>query len=120
VAGGEKPTFVFVHPGLQHLTHYRSPDEGEVGYRFIADLSADRLRAGFQRAAAAWIDPKGMYAGRPDATLKAAGSSLTDELKKNGFQLQLVLEDRFQLWTKEPLSSRQLRSAGGVSVEGPD
>jgi hypothetical protein len=116
----EKPTFVFVHPGLQHLTHYRSPDEGEVGYRFIADLSADRLRAGFQRAAAAWIDPKGMYAGRPDATLKAAGSSLTDELKKNGFQLQLVLEDRFQLWTKEPLSSRQLRSAGGVSVEGPD
>jgi hypothetical protein len=116
----EKPTFVFVHPGLQHLTHYRSPDEGEVGYRFIADLSADRLRAGFQRAEAAWIDPKGMYAGRPDATLKAAGSSLTDELKKNGFQLQLVLEDRFQLWTKEPLSRRQLRSAGGVSLEGPD
>jgi hypothetical protein len=116
----ERPTFVFVHPGLQHLTHYRSPDEGEVGYRFIADLSADRLRAGFQRAAAAWIDPKGMYAGRPDATLKAAGSSLTDELKKNGFQLQLVLEDRFQLWTKEPLSRRQVRSAGGVSLEGPD
>jgi hypothetical protein len=116
----ERPTFVFVHPGLQHLTHYRSPDEGEVGYRFIADLSADRLRAGFQRAAAAWIDPKGMYAGRPDGTLKAAGSSLADELKKNGFQLQLVLEDRFQLWTKEPLSRRQLRSAGGVSLEGPD
>jgi hypothetical protein len=116
----EKPTFVFVHPGLQHLTHYRSPDEGEVGYRFIADLSADRLRAGFQSAAAAWIDPKGMYAGRPDGTLKAAGSSLTDELEKNGFQLQLVLEDRFQLWTKEPLSRRQLRSAGGVSLEGPD
>ena len=116
----ERPTFVFVHPGLQYLTHYRSPDEGEVGYRFIADLSADRLRAGFQHAAAAWIDPKGMYAGRPDATLKAAGSSLTDELKKNGFQLQLVLEDRFQLWTKEPLSRRQLRSAGGVSLEGPD
>jgi hypothetical protein len=116
----ERPTFVFVHPGLQYLTHYRSPDEGEVGYRFIADLSADRLRAGFQRAAAAWIDPKGMYAGRPDATLKATGSSLMDELKKNGFQLQLVLEDRFQLWTKEPLSRRQLRSSGGVSVEGPD
>jgi len=116
----ERPTFVFVHPGLQYLTHYRSPDEGEVGYRFIADLSADRLRAGFQRAAAAWVDPKGMYAGRPDGTLKAAGSSLTDELKKNGFQLQLVLEDRFQLWTKEPLSRRQLRSAGGVSLEGPE
>ena len=116
----ERPTFVFVHPGLQYLTHYRSPDEGEVGYRFIADLSADRLRAGFQRAAAAWVDPKGMYAGRPDGTLKAAGSSLTDELKKNGFHLQLVLEDRFQLWTKEPLSRRQLRSAGGVSLEGPE
>ncbi len=116
----ERPTFVFVHPGLQYLTHYRSPDEGEVGYRFIADLSADRLRAGFQRAAAAWVDPKGMYAGRPDGTLKAAGSSLTDELKKNGFELQIVLEDRFQLWTKEPLSRRQLHSAGGVSLEGPD
>ncbi len=61
-----------------------------------------------------------MYAGRPEGTLKAAGSSLTDELQKNGFQLQLVLEDRFQLWTKEPLSRRQVRSAGGVSTPDPD
>jgi hypothetical protein len=114
----EKPTFVFVHPGIQHLTHYRSPDEGEVGYRYIVDLSADRLRAGFQRAAAAWIDPKGMFARRPDATLREAGSSLANELEKNGFQRQLVLENRFQLWTKEPLSRRQSHAAGDVKVEG--
>ncbi len=113
----EKPTLVLASPALQHLTRYRSPDEGVVGYRFIADLDADRLRAGFSRAAAAWIDPNGMYARRPDLTLRAAGTSLRDELEKNGFQLQLVLEDRFQLWTKEPLSRRQLRSAGGVSLE---
>ena len=114
----ERPTFVFVHPGIQHLTHYRSPDEGEVGYRYIVDLSAERLRAGFRRAEAAWIDPKGMYARRPDATLKAAGTSLAEELAKYGFQQQLVLENRFQLWTKEPLSRRQTRSAGDVSFEG--
>jgi uncharacterized membrane protein len=114
----ERPTFVFVHPGLQHLTHYRSPDEGSVGYQYIADLSADRLRAGFQRAAAAWIDPGGMFARRPDGTLKEAGSSLANELEKNGFQPQLVLENRFQLWTKEPLSYRDARSAGDVSFDG--
>jgi hypothetical protein len=114
----ERPTFVFVHPGIQHLTHYRSPDEGKVGYRYIVDLSADRLRAGFQHAAAAWIDPNAMYARRPDATLKGAGSSLANELEKNGFQRQLVLENRFQLWTKEPLSRRQALAAGDVSLEG--
>jgi hypothetical protein len=111
----EKPTLFLVHPGLQHLTHYRSPDEAEVGYRYIVDLSADRLRTGFQRAAGVWVDPKGMYARRPDATLKAAGSSLGDELERNGFQMQLVLENRFQLWTREPLPWRQARSAGDVS-----
>jgi len=116
----ERPTFVFASPAMQHLAHYRSPDEAEVGYRFIADLPADRLRVGFQRAAAAWIDPKGMYARRPDNTLRAAGSSLAQELEKNGFEPQLTLEDRFQLWTKEPLSRRQARSAGGVSFEGLD
>jgi hypothetical protein len=116
----ERPTFVFVSPAIQYLTHYRSPDEAEVGYRFIVDLSADRLRAGFQHAQAAWIDPRGMYARRPDGTLRAAGSSLANELEKNGFQPQLTLEGRFQLWTKDPLSRREARSAGGVSFGGLD
>jgi hypothetical protein len=116
----EEPTFVFVHPGIQHLTRYRSPDEAAVGYRFIADLGADRLRLGFQRASAAWVDPNGMYARRPDATLKAAGSSLEGELAANGFRLRLVLEDRFQLWTRRPLSRKRVRSVGGVSFEAPD
>jgi len=116
----ERPTFVFVSPAMQHLTHYRSPDEAVVGYRYIPDLSADRLRAGFQRAEGVWIDPRGMFARRPDGTLRAAGSSLTSELEKNGFEPQLTLEGRFQLWTKDPLSRRQARSAGGVSFEGLD
>jgi len=116
----ERPTFVLVSPAMQHLAHYRSPDEVEVGYRYIPDLSADRLRAGFQRAAGVWIDPRGMFARRPDGTLRAAGSSLTKELETNGFQPQLTLEGRFQLWTKDPLSRRQARSAGGVSFEGLD
>ena len=52
--------------------------------------------------------------------MRAAGSSLTQELEKNGFQLQLTLEGRFQLWTKDPLSRQEARSAGGVSFEGLD
>jgi hypothetical protein len=115
----DEPTFVLVHPGIQFLSRYRSPDETEVGYRYIVDLSAERLRSGFQRASAAWIDPGGMFARRPDLSLRAAGSSLEQELARNGFELRLVLEDRFQLWTKAPLSGRKARSAGGVSLEGP-
>jgi hypothetical protein len=113
----EKPTFVFVHGGIQHLTHYRSPDEAVVGYRYIVDLDAERIREGLRRAAGAWVDPRTMYARRPGYTLKAAGSSLEEELERSGMRLQLVLEDRFQLWTKEPLSRRQKGAAGAVSFE---
>lgn len=112
----ERPTFVFVDPAIQYLAHYRSPDESEVGYRYIPDLSADKLRLGLQRAAGAWIDPNGMFARRPDGTLHAAGTSLANELAANGFHPQLVLENRFELWTKEPLSMRQRQSAGAVSA----
>ncbi|HUG54747.1 MAG TPA: hypothetical protein VMR21_14155, partial [Vicinamibacteria bacterium] len=115
----EKRTLFFVDPALQHLTHYRSADEAQVGYRYIPDLSAERLRVGFARAEGAWVD-RGMFANRPNATLEAAGSSLRGELEKNGFAPQLVLEDRFQLWTKRPLSRREKHAAGGVSVEDID
>jgi hypothetical protein len=116
----EKRTFVFVHPGLQHLAHYRSPDEGVVGYRYIVDLPAERLRAGLARAEGAWVDARGMYARRPDATLRASGGSLREELERAGLQPQLVLERRFQLFTREPLSRRQAHAAGDVSFEPGD
>jgi hypothetical protein len=114
----DQPTLFFLHPGLQHLTHYRSPDEAVIGYRYIVDVSADRLQAGFRRAAGAWIDGRGMFAIRPDATLRGAGTSLRQELERNGFEPQLLLEDRFELWTKEPISRRDARGVAGVSFEG--
>ena len=112
----EKPTLVLVHPGMLFLTRYRSPDESRVGYRFISDMTADRLRVGFERAAGVWVDPQGMYATRPGTSLGADGTSLSEQLATNGFTQQLVLEERFQLWTKEPLAADLLRAVSGVSI----
>jgi hypothetical protein len=111
----EKPTLVLVHPGMLFLTRYRSPEESQVGYRFISDLSTDRLRVGFRQASGVWIDPRGMYASRPGRALEVEGTSLREQLAANGFTQQLVLEERFQLWTKEPVARELARSVSGVS-----
>jgi hypothetical protein len=98
----ERRTLLFGFPGMYAATRYRSPDERVLGYRFLNEASAEQLLAGFARAEGVWIDPAGMYARGADSTLRQAGSSLEDQLQKYGFTQKLVLEERFELWTKGP------------------
>jgi hypothetical protein len=98
----ERPTLLFAYPGFYHVTRYRSADEPLLGYRFLNEPSAEELRVGFEKAEGVWIDPKSMYARGADSTLRAAGSSLEEQLEKNGFTKKMVLEERFELWTKRP------------------
>lgn len=99
---GERRTLLFAYPGFYAVTHYRSADEPVVGYRFLNEASLEQLRVGFQKAEGAWIDPNGMYARGADRTLREAGTSLEEQLQQHGFTKKLVLEERFELWTKSP------------------
>ena len=63
-------------------------------------MDAAELRAGFAGAEGVWIDPNTMYARGADRALREGGSSLADELSAHGFEKQLVLENRFELWTR--------------------
>ncbi len=49
-------------------------------------------------ATAAWIDPGSMYTGGGFAS---EGTTLRQELEQFGFKLQMRLEDRYELWTKD-------------------
>jgi hypothetical protein len=95
-----QPTLLLVYPGFYAITRYRSPDEGRLGYRFAHELTAEQLRFGFQRAAGVWVDRRGLYATGADRVLRSAGTSLDEQLSANGFAQKLVLEDRFELWTR--------------------
>lgn len=94
-------TLMLLYPGFSQMTHYRSPDETAIGYRFPHEVTAEQLRLGFEKAAGAWIDPRGMYARGADRTLRAAGGSLDGELQRNGFEKRQVIEERFELWVKK-------------------
>lgn len=93
-------TLMLLYPGFNHIGHYRSPDEARIGYRFPNELRADQLRLGFELAEGAWIDPRGMYARGADRVLREAGSSLEEQLARNGFEQRTLIEDRFELWVK--------------------
>lgn len=94
-------TLMLLYPGFSQMTHYPSPDEAAIGYRFPHEVTAEQLRLGFEKAVGAWIDPKGMYARGADRTLRAAGGSLETELDRNGFAKRQVVEERFELWVKK-------------------
>jgi len=94
-------TLVLTYPGFSQMTHYLSPDEAAIGYRFPHEISAAQLRLGFEKAAGVWIDPKGMYARGADRTLRDAGTSLEAELERNGFERRQLVEERFELWVKK-------------------
>jgi hypothetical protein len=95
-----QPTLLLGHPGFYAITRYRSADESTLGYRFLNECSAEQLSQGFARAGAAWIDPRGMFARGADNVLRAAGTSIEDQLARNGFEKRTVVEDRFELWTR--------------------
>ena len=97
-----QPTLVLALPSFVHLTRYRSPDESALGYRFVNEHTAEQLLQGFAHATGVWIDPKGMYARGTDSVLRGAGTSVDEQLARYGFQKQLVVEERFELWTKSP------------------
>jgi len=92
-----QPVLMFASPSFLALTGYRSPDLSGLGYRFLNETSLEQVRAGMERASAAWIDPDSMWA-RGD--FARAGTSLKEELVRHGFELQMALEDRYELWTK--------------------
>jgi hypothetical protein len=92
-----KPALMFAAPSFMALTGYLSPDPVGLGYRFLNESSLEQVRAGMRQASAAWVDPDSMNA-RGD--FDRAHTSLEEELKKNGFEFQMTLEDRFELWTK--------------------
>ena len=94
-------TLMLAYPGFSQMTHYPSPDEAALGYRFPHEVTAGQLRLGFEKAGGAWIDPKGMYARGADRTLRDAGTSLDAELERNGFEKRQVIEERFELWVKK-------------------
>jgi hypothetical protein len=94
-------TLMLIYPGFSQMTHYLSPDEAAIGYRFPHEISAEQLHLGFAKAAGAWIDAKGMYARGADRTLRDAGTSLDAELERNGFEKRQVVEERFELWVKK-------------------
>jgi len=98
----DRPTLILGHPGLYHITRYRSPNEAGLGYRFAHEWTAAQLRQGLSLAAGVWIDPRTMYGRGADGVLKRAGSSLAQELSLNGFEQRLVIEDRLELWTRTP------------------
>jgi hypothetical protein len=98
----ERRTLMFADPALYHVTHYRSADEPVVGYRFLNEPGPEIFAVGFEKGEGAWVDARGMYARGADRTLQAAGSSLEGELQRHGFTKRLVLEERFELWTKVP------------------
>ena len=101
-----QPTLVLALPSFVHLTRYPSPDEPVLGYRFINEHTPAQLVRGFERASGVWVDPRGMYARQTDGVLRTAGTSLDEQLARNGFRKQLVVEDRFELWTKQPPPER--------------
>jgi hypothetical protein len=96
----EQPTLLLANPGLYSITHYRSGDEVSLGYRFLNECDAPALIQGFRHAGAVWIDPRGMYARGVDSVLEAAGSSVEEQLRTNGFERRTVVEERFELWVK--------------------
>ena len=93
-------TLQIMAPSFYAVTHYPSPAPAVVGYRFTYAMDAAELRAGFAGAEGVWIDPNTMYARGADRALREGGSSLADELSAHGFEKQLVLENRFELWTR--------------------
>jgi hypothetical protein len=112
----DRPTLLLMYPGFYHVTRYRSPDEAALGFRFAHEWTAEQLRLGFRRAQGVWVDRRTMYARGADGVLKAAGSSLDTELSLNGFGQRLLLEERFELWTKLPLEAHR-EPPRGAAVE---
>jgi hypothetical protein len=102
----ERRTLQIMAPSFYAVTHYPSAAPTIVGYRFMSAVDAHALRAGFAGAEGAWIDPNTMYARGADRVLREAGTSLEQELQTHGFEKQLVLENRFELWTKRSLITR--------------
>jgi hypothetical protein len=98
----QAPTLLLMNPSFSYTTHYRSADEAEVGYMFVNGCRPNGCAAASSQLDGVWIDPGSMYARGVDRTLREAGSSLEDQLQEHGFNKQLVLEDRFELWTKGP------------------
>jgi hypothetical protein len=98
----ERRTLMFADPALYHVTRYRSADEPVVGYRFLNEPGPEIFGVGFAKGEGAWVDARAMYARGADRTLRAAGTSLEDQLRAHGFTKKLVLEERYELWTKEP------------------
>ncbi len=88
---------MFASPSFLALTGYRSPSPAVLGYRFLYESSLEQVRAGMRGATAAWIDPGSMNAGGGFAR---ANTTLKQELRNHGFEFQMFLEDRYELWTK--------------------
>jgi hypothetical protein len=93
-----QPVLMFAAPGFLALTGYRSPSPAVLGYRFLNESSLDQVRAGMRGATAAWIDSNSMYAG--GGGFAKAKTTLKQDLQEHGFAFQLILEDRYELWTK--------------------
>ncbi len=92
-----QPVLMFASPSFLALTGYRSPSPAVLGYRFLYESSLEQVRAGMRGATAAWIDPNSMNAGGGFAR---ANTTLKQELRNHGFEFQMFLEDRYELWTK--------------------
>jgi hypothetical protein len=92
-----EPVLMFAPPSFMALTGYVSPAPATLGYRFLRESSLEQLRAGMRGATAAWIDPGSMYANGDFASV---GTTLRQELERFGFKQQMLLEDRYELWTK--------------------
>ena len=95
-----KRTMILAYPYLYYIGRYRSADDAGVGYSFLLGCRGEQLQQAFAKAEGVWIDPKSMFLRGVERRLGQVGSSVELELAKNGFVRRLLLESRFELWTR--------------------